>query len=99
MCRSKTPIVHATSGDAEPCVFSLTDCPGPRDRNHVTLKTEFGRHIRFQIDTGASVNVIPADVYKNVTGDRKLMNIDCSYATNITAYGKYKWPALGAVVM
>lgn len=56
------------------------------DSQLVTLKLESGKHLKFQVDTGAQYNVLPLSLYKRATKDFDLKHftpVDMS----LTAYG------------
>ena len=59
---------------------------GLDDSQFVTLHLDSGRYVRFQVDTGAQLNVIPLDIYKKAIGDASLTKITPSH-TQVTAYG------------
>jgi hypothetical protein len=52
----------------------------------VTLKLTNGDAIRFQVDTGSDVNVLPLNIYKAATGDEQLANVRPPTLSNLTAY-------------
>ena len=64
----------------------------------ITLKVRENQDvfIRFQIDTGADVNVIPEHVYKPATGDTKLRNVQKS-STKLQVYSCTPVEVLGRV--
>ena len=51
--------------------------------------------MKFQMDTGANVNIIPKEEYVRITKDTKLQNIDKSTERNITTFGETQWPVIG----
>ena len=52
-------------------------------------------HIRFQIDNGSSVNIVPLHIYKKASGDMNLERLKSSNTQSITAYGNRAWSVLG----
>lgn len=56
--------------------------------------TANGKNITFQIDSGAECNLIPANVYKQVTGDLELSKLKKNAAT-IVMYNQAKEKVLG----
>ena len=65
----------------------------------VTLKTQWGSLIKFQIDNGASVNVIPLSVYELASKDFQHRKIKKSDTTEITAFGGTRWKIKGEVII
>ena len=65
----------------------------------VTLKTQWGSLIKFQIDNGASVNVIPLSVYELASKDFQHRKIKKSDTTEITAFGGTRWKIKGEVLI
>ena len=65
----------------------------------VTLKTQWGSLIKFQIDNGASVNVIPLSVYELASKDFQHRKIKKSDTTEITEFGGTRWKIKGEVII
>ena len=68
------------------------------DSQLVTVQLQSGNYICFQLDTVAQCNVIPVNLYKKATEDRKLTNV---VPTNsfITAYGGVTLPVIGTAAL
>uniref|UniRef100_A0A8D8V6Z5 Peptidase A2 domain-containing protein n=1 Tax=Cacopsylla melanoneura TaxID=428564 RepID=A0A8D8V6Z5_9HEMI len=52
--------------------------------------------VNFKLDSGADLNVLPLDVVKKIDPTMKLQN---SNNVNVTAYGNFKLPVLGKIVL
>ena len=65
----------------------------------VTLKTEWGSSVKFQIDNGASVNIIPLSVYQKASKYYKNEKIKESKTKNITKFGGKVWNIKGEVII
>ena len=71
-----------------------------KDEQTVTLGLENGKYIQFQIDNGASVNVLPVQVYKRASGDHSMKLVTkTSDNAKIVAYGDVSWPIEGTGIM
>lgn len=66
------------------------------DSNLVTLKVASGNFIRFEIDTGARCNVLPAHIYEKATGDYNLKDVS-PVNSSIVSYDGGSIPVLGTV--
>ena len=71
------------------------------DELMVTLRLQWKckPHIRFQIDNGSSVNIVPLHIYKKASGDMNLERLKSSNTQSITAYGNRAWSVLGEVIV
>ena len=71
------------------------------DELMVTLRLQWKckPHIRFQIDNGSSVNIVPLHIYKKASGDMNLKRLKSSNTQSITAYGNRAWSVLGEVIV
>ena len=71
------------------------------DELMVTLRLQWKckPHIRFQIDNGSSVNIVPLHIYKKASGDMNLERLKPSNTQSITAYGNRAWSVLGEVIV
>ena len=56
-------------------------------------------NIRFQIDNGSSVNIVPLHIYKKASGDMNLERLKPSNTQSITVYGNGAWSVLGEVIV
>ena len=95
VCKTATEAVHAVTERRE--VYSVRSVSSVlRAEQTVTLDISRTAAIRFQIDTGADVNVLPLHVYKNATRDVHLKNVQRSY-TRLQGYGKHEMTSRGKV--
>ena len=101
-CRARTKGANTkqvnTLGDEDE-VFPADICATTLDDSQlVTLRLESGKHLRFQVDTGAQCNVIPVALYKRATKDFKLEHVTPVNAS-ITAYGGTTLPVVGTALV
>ena len=64
----------------------------------ITLRLESGNNLRFQPDTGAQCDVIPASLYKKATRDLKLENVNPIH-TPLVAYGGTQLSVVEQVIL
>ena len=64
----------------------------------VTLRSESGSYICFQVDTGAQYNVVLLNTYKKAMGGMNLSKVS-STQTQLTAYGGVTLPVVGSVFL
>ena len=76
-------------------IYKLDNVHNMKKEQTITLITEWKTKIKFQMDTGANVNIIPKEEYVRITKDTKLQHIDKSTERNITTFGETQWPVLG----
>ena len=71
------------------------------DELMVTLRLQWKckPHIRFQIDNGSSVNIVPLHIYKKASGDMNMERLNSSNTQSITLYGNRAWSVLGEVIV
>ena len=71
------------------------------DELMVTLRLQWKckPHIRFQIDNGSSVNIVPLHIYRIAKGDMNLEILKPSNTQSITVYGNRAWSVLGEVIV
>ena len=70
------------------------------DEQTVTLRLQWkSAYIRFQIDNGASVNILPLHIYAMASGDANADRLLSSDTKTIRAYGNQPWPVLGEVIV
>ena len=81
--------------DGEDRVFQIGKS-SLRDAEAVTLEVDTGNFIRFQLDTGAKVNVLPLHIYKGATKDFKLKKLKHEKSV-IQSYGGGRTTVLGEV--
>ena len=71
------------------------------DELMVTLRPQWKckPHIRFQIDNGSFVNIVPLHIYRKASGDMNLERLKPSNTQSITVYGNRAWSVLGEVIV
>ena len=65
----------------------------------LSLQWKCKPHIRFQIDNGYSVNIVPLHIYKKASGDMNMERLNSSNTQSITVYGNRAWSVLGEVIV
>ena len=65
----------------------------------VTLQLENGDVIKFQVDTGSSVNVLPLNIYKIAIGNEQLMRDTSSALCTLKSYSGKKVKVVGQVCL
>ena len=99
MCRSARQaqnFIHADDAaisDVE-IIHSVNDMP--KTKALVTLHVNNTAPVSFQLDTGASVNILPSDKYVLVTGDSKYSSLQRT-ATRLIMHNKAEVKPLGQV--
>ena len=76
-------------------IYSIVNIHNMKKEQTITLITEWKTKIKFQMDTGANVNIIPKEKYVRITKDTKLQLIDISTERNITTFGETQWLLIG----
>ena len=61
----------------------------------ITLKTEWGTLIKFQIDNGEAVNIIPISIYETASKDYKYKEIKTSTTKYIISFRGTNWNVRG----
>ena len=99
MCRSKAVndirgIMHEPNHGTDEFFIGTVDCHG-EDKVFVQLKVGDGQAVKVKLDTGAQVNVIPADIYRTLGKDTNELR---PTKARLTAYGGNNIEVLGPVV-
>ena len=76
MCRSSK--VHQVTQEIEYLYISSSVKNSPKHQAFVTFKVNQNKDVAFQIDTGATCNVMPSKVYEEITRDNEGRNLQAT---------------------
>lgn len=93
-CCTKKLEAHAVNSEPKIVKLYAIDSKSSKKKMKTVTVSATGKKLTFQIDTGASVNVLPWDEYVRVTEDklgRKLMTSN----VQLSSYGGHLWKSVG----